>query len=260
LIELYHNNMSVCAQKVRIVLAEKRIKVHEHHLNLRAGDSHSPQYLALNPSGVVPTLVVDSRPIIESTVICEYLDEAFSDNPLLPVDPVQRASARWWTMRPDVGLHRACSTLSFAVAFRFQNSTGQMTARKPGAQTRLLTSLIANGLDSPELPPALVIWAQILDAMGARLADHEWLCGEAFSLADIAMLPYIARLSNLRQSWLWSEDPNRSGISDWFTRCQARAGFRGISDYLDDTYLATMQTHGMEAEPRLRDLFKGSNF
>ena len=55
MIELYHNDMSVCAQKVRLVLAEKKLEWTGHHLNLRAGDQHRPDYLKLNPKGVVPT-------------------------------------------------------------------------------------------------------------------------------------------------------------------------------------------------------------
>jgi glutathione S-transferase len=52
---LYHNDMSVCAQKVRLCLAEKQLAYEEKHLNLRAGDQKRPEYLALNPNGYVPT-------------------------------------------------------------------------------------------------------------------------------------------------------------------------------------------------------------
>ena len=63
MLELYHNAMSVCAQKVRIVLAEKGINYRGHALDIRAGETHTPQYRALNPKGVVPTLVVDGMPM-----------------------------------------------------------------------------------------------------------------------------------------------------------------------------------------------------
>src|SRR4051812_6777343 len=56
MLELYHNDMSVCAAKVRLTLAEKGVPYTGHHLNLRAGDQREPGYLALNPKGVVPTL------------------------------------------------------------------------------------------------------------------------------------------------------------------------------------------------------------
>ena len=53
---LYHNDMSVCAQKVRLCLAEKGLAYEARHLNLRAGDQQQVDYLKLNPKGVVPTL------------------------------------------------------------------------------------------------------------------------------------------------------------------------------------------------------------
>jgi glutathione S-transferase len=255
MITLYHNNMSVCAQKVRVVLAEKNIAVQEHHLNIRAGETHAPDYLALNPKGVVPTLLVNGEPIVESSIICEYLEDAFPEHRLLPAEPAQRAAARQWTLRPDAGLHNACGTLSFATAFRFQNSAGQMAARKPGPVTSLLADLIAKGLDSAELPPRLVVWAELLDDMGAQLAHHAWLAGDRFSLADIAVLPYVVRLSDLRQEWLWKENPKRAAIGDWLERCRAQPGYRGIAGYLDQAYLDTMAKHGADAEPRLRALF-----
>ena len=68
MLELYHSPMSPCAQKVRTVLAEKGLEWKSHHLDLRGtGDNLRPEYLKLNPNGVVPTLVDDGRVIIEST-------------------------------------------------------------------------------------------------------------------------------------------------------------------------------------------------
>ena len=57
MIALYHNDMSVCAQKVRMALAEKQLPWESHHLDLRAGDQQKPEYVKLNPNAVVPTLV-----------------------------------------------------------------------------------------------------------------------------------------------------------------------------------------------------------
>jgi glutathione S-transferase len=75
-LELYHNDMSTCAQKVRFALAEKAATWRSHHLDLRARDQQKPEYLKLNPNAVVPTLVHEGVVIIESTVINEYIDDA----------------------------------------------------------------------------------------------------------------------------------------------------------------------------------------
>src|ERR687883_841046 len=86
MLELYHSVNSVCAQKVRVVLAEKGLEYREHLMTLR-GDQFDPAYMKLNPNAVVPTLVHDGRTVIESSVILYYLDEAFPATPLMPRDP-----------------------------------------------------------------------------------------------------------------------------------------------------------------------------
>jgi hypothetical protein len=70
MLELYHNINSVCAQKVRIALAEKGQKVTEHLLTLQ-GDQNDLAYMQLNPDGVVPTLVHDGNVVIESSLIIQ---------------------------------------------------------------------------------------------------------------------------------------------------------------------------------------------
>ena len=85
MLELYHNVNSVCAQKIRIALKEKSIEAEDHMMTLR-GDQYEPAYIKLNPNAVVPTLVHDDQPIIESSLILYYLDDAFPNPPLMPKD------------------------------------------------------------------------------------------------------------------------------------------------------------------------------
>ena len=96
MIQLYHADMSTCAQKVRLVLKQKKLAWNRHLLNLRHRDQHAPQYLELNPNGVVPTLIDQGNVIIESTVICEYLDDAYPENSLVPDAPENKALMRQW--------------------------------------------------------------------------------------------------------------------------------------------------------------------
>ena len=84
-IELYNAPQSTCSQKVRLTLAEKGLAFKEHRLKLFAGDQLRPEYLELNPNGVVPTVVHDGTPIIDSSVIMEYLDEVFPSPRLSPI-------------------------------------------------------------------------------------------------------------------------------------------------------------------------------
>ena len=117
---LYHNDMSVCAAKVRTALAEKKLSWEGVHLDLRAGDAQKPEYLKLNPNAVVPTLVHNGRTIIESTVICEYIDDEWPDRPLKPDHTWERAQMRLWTKQLDESVHAAVAVLSSCIAFRHQ--------------------------------------------------------------------------------------------------------------------------------------------
>ena len=64
-------------------------------------EHHSPEYLKINPLGVIPTLIHDGRPLHESGTICEYLDETFPDPPLRPETPYERAEMRNWIRHID---------------------------------------------------------------------------------------------------------------------------------------------------------------
>lgn len=257
--DLYHNNMSVCAQKVRLVLWEKNLKPVEHHLNIRAGDATRPEYLKLNPNGVVPTLVDHGTAIIESTVICEYLDDTYPEVTLRPSDTTERAQMRGWTMIPDAGLHRACGVSSFAIAFRHQmlalpkEEIDRQLAEKPNPRIRAeLRQTIDLGIDAPLVSESLREFDRLIGRMSARLDKQTWLAGSEYSLADVAMLPYVCRLEDLAMHWMW--DGRRASVGSWLDRCKARHNFGGIANYLDGKYLDLMQRSGRELEQRIRAL------
>ena len=94
MLALYHNDMSLCAQKVRVGLAEKGLEWESRHLVLRAAEHQQPWYLKLNRRAVVPTLIDGEKVIPESNVILEYLDESFPDPALAPRDAYGRARMR----------------------------------------------------------------------------------------------------------------------------------------------------------------------
>lgn len=255
--ELYHNDVSVCAQKVRITLAEKQLAPVEHHLDLGAGDSHTPEYLKLNPKGVVPTLVDNGNVIIESTVICEYLDDAYPEPPLRPLDPVERAAMRQWTLVPDAGLHLWCSTVSFALAWRHQDRTAQMAKWSPEVRAQRIEAINA-GLTAPLVRPHLLNYIGIIDAMAKALATKPWLAASSFSLADIAMIPYVCRLHDMAQDWIWHDIPERRVVGDWFDRCRARPSFSAITRFNPPAKMQMMQREGAKVIDQVKALVASS--
>ena len=119
MLELHHAPISTCSQKVRLVLAEKGLQYTSQVLDLVAGDQHKPEYAALNPSHVVPTLVHGERVLLESSLINGYFEDAFPETPLSPADPYERFEMARWIKKVDEQVHPWAPVLTFAIGPRF---------------------------------------------------------------------------------------------------------------------------------------------
>jgi len=152
---LYKAGNSICTQKVLITLREKGLQWDEHNINLFLNQQYDPAYLKLNPKGVVPTLVDDDIAIIESTLICEYLDDRYPEPSLRPADAALRARMRLWGKAIDEGIFEATREISFSAMFREKMkamSEEQRAARfrnvgDPQKRDRFM-SVYAEGTDS----------------------------------------------------------------------------------------------------------------
>lgn len=262
MIELYHNDMSTCAQKVRFTLAEKGLAWENHHLDLRARDQQRPEYLKLNPNAVVPTLVHDGVVIIESNVINEYLDDAFPTPRLRPIGPAERARMRLWTKQLDEGLHADTGVLSTAIAFRYQKlEKGAaevealiMNVPDPVKRERVRDN-IYKGVESQNFQQAVLRFDALLSRMEQALSKGSWLAGGTFSLADIAYAPYMTRLDHLQMSAMWA---NRPKLADWYTHIRQRPGYQeALARWFNPKYLTLMTEKGQECWPRIADILAG---
>ncbi len=105
--ELYGYFRSSAAWRVRIGLRYKAIPAIHHgvHLLREGGEQHAPAYRALNPLGLVPTLVDGKQVLTQSMAILEYLEESHPAPPLLPRDPVARAQVRSWAQAIACDIH-----------------------------------------------------------------------------------------------------------------------------------------------------------
>jgi glutathione S-transferase len=257
MLELYHNNISVCAQKVRIVLAEKNVPWTNHHMSLAKGEQLTPEFKNMNPRGVVPVLVHDGNIIVESSVICAYLDEVFPAPPLMPKNPVERAAMRLWCKLPDDILHTACATVSFAISF------GRQLKQRAGAglEERLMKmpdparrerqrALIEKGIEAPFFRDHIKVFDKTFAEIEAQLGKTKWLAADAFTLADVEITPYVERIDRLGLAAMWDQRPR---LADWFARVKARPSFAAIADYPPTDYDDTGRD-GRKDWPRIREL------
>jgi glutathione S-transferase len=257
MIELYHNDMSVCAQKVRFALGEKSLDWKSHHMNLRAGEQQRPEYLQLNPNAVVPTLVDGGRVIIESTVINEYIDDAYPEPRLRPADAAQRARMRLWTKQLDEGVHVATRVISNAIAFRHQKLALGAEALKmlhdkiPDPKKREESwENITKGIESRFFVDAVRRFDRLLADMEVCLAEESWLAGKDFSLADIGYAPYLRRLQDLQLQFLWDKRPH---IPGWLEQIARRSGYQqAFEHWSNEAYAALMKEKGAGAQSRIK--------
>lgn len=257
---LYHNDMSVCAQKVRLALAEKRLNYEQKHLDLRAGDQKRPDYMKLNPNGVVPTLVHDDTVIIESTIINEYLEDAFPEHPLRPQEPGAIARMRYWTKQIDAGIFAATGTMSMSIAFRhqFDPKVVEAIAKARPAAWRERFRLFEMGIDNPNMPGAVRRMNQMVGDLDATLSDgRAWIVGEDYTLADVAYAPYFTRLDHL--TFLDHMLEQRPHAAAWYARTKARPGYQeSIAKWFNPRYLPLLEEKGEEAWPRVEAMLAGA--
>jgi glutathione S-transferase len=160
-------------RRVRIFLAEKGLSIPSTQVDVQAAENLGPAYLAVNPRGVVPTLVLDDGHVLdESIAICRYLEALHPEPNLFGQTPLEVAEVERWQRRMEFdGM--------FNVAAVFRNSMEAYAGRgMPGA-----------GPPTPQIPALAergrLLGAQWLDALEARLGGREWLAIERFSVADI---------------------------------------------------------------------------
>jgi glutathione S-transferase len=262
MLELYHSINSVCAQKVRIALNEKGQDFEDHLLTLR-GDQFDPAYLKLNPSGVVPTLIHDDQPIVESSLILYYIDEVFPQPAMMPKDPRGRFRVRMYNKLIDEYLHNSCMILTFATAFRpaflkMPRETWQAEVNKSPLKRRAeyKRSVIEHGLESEFVTEAIAQHRKLLSWMADDLGHGPFLAGAAFSNADAAVIPYILRLELLKLSGLWAQYP---AIADYWARMRNRPSVKStIFDRMSEADWAPFRNLSPDPWPKVAELLKAA--
>lgn len=174
--KLYDSTLAPNPRRLRVFMAEKGIECEKVELNIVEGENLTDEFLKINPRGLLPTLVLDDGTVLdESVAICRYFEELNPEPPLMGTDPVSKAKieAKQRQMEFD-GL------MSAAEAFR--NSF-------PGFAKR---GLSGNQGDVDAIPELVVRGKQSMNRfyqnLNDHLAEHKYICGDEFTIADITAL------------------------------------------------------------------------
>jgi glutathione S-transferase len=260
MLKVYSYFNSICTQKVFITLAEKGIDYATQNVDLFRNEQFSPEYLKINPKGVVPALDHDDRIVIESTLICEYLDDCFPTPRLVPQDPFLRARMRLWSKAVDEQLFEATRELSFSAMFRDrmrkmteeQRQGRYQNVGDPIKRARLI-STYEEGVDSPYVFQGIGAFEMAFQKMEKDLhAGGPWLLGAELSLADINMMPFVARMAYLGLLDIWIDD--RPATREWWGRVQTLPSFiASIPDKVPAADFDAMKTSGGAIRKRVTE-------
>ncbi|MFT8242618.1 glutathione S-transferase family protein [Roseomonas sp. BN140053] len=200
---LYHHPLSPHCRKVRLALQEKRIP-----FDLRAERiwERRQEFLALNPAGTVPVLTEESGLVLaDSYVICEYLDEAYPDTPLLGRTHAERAEVR-------------------RLVAWFDGKFNDEVTRNLLHEKQFKRMLNRGNPDGSALRAGYANIKSHLEYLGWLAETRSWLAGNSLSLADLAAAAHLSSLDYIGDvDWSQSE-----GAKDWYARIKSRPSFRPL--------------------------------
>lgn len=200
---LYHLPLSPYARKVRLILSEKRLPFDPRAEKVW---ERRDDYLDLNPAGTVPTLIEDGGLAVpDSSVICEYLEEAYPDTPMLPRQPAERIEAR-------------------RLAAWFDGKFADEVTRNLYGEKVLKRQLGRGEPDATALRVGYTALRHHLEYIGWLAENRTWLAGHALGLADFAAAAHLSVLDFLGDVD-WTVSPS---AKEWYARMKSRPCFRGV--------------------------------
>jgi len=192
MLTLYSFGPGANSLKPLLALYEKGLEFAPRFVDPTKFEHHEEWFKKINPRGQVPALDHDGHIITESTVICEYLEDAFPDAPKLrPTDPVQIAEMRVWTKWVDEYFCWCVSTIGWErmigpMARQLSDEEFEdKVARIPVAEQRTKWRNARAGFPKEVLEEEMRKVRFSVDRLEKRLSESTWLAGEDYTLADI---------------------------------------------------------------------------
>lgn len=198
MITVYGRNTSVNVQAVMWCIAELGLDHERLDFGGAFGKTDTPEYRAMNPHGLVPTIDDGGTVVWESAAIIRYLACKYGDAHVWPRDPGQRAALDMWAEWMRTTIYPDFISTVFIQLVRTAKSARD-NAAVAAAEARLKSN-----------------WAKL----DARIGDGPWLDGTHFSFADIACGTMLYRLFTLSH-----DRPELANIAAYFERLKTRPAY-----------------------------------
>jgi glutathione S-transferase len=190
-LKYYHAEPAANSLKSMIPLKEKGLDFESIYVNLHTFEQHQPWFVAINPEGQVPVLDHDGVIITHTTVINEYLEDAFPDAPALrPADSAGKAKMRYWNKFVDEqvmnyvsmhGWHRMVGVIARSIK---SGDFEKLLERIPLPDQRKKWMTARSGFSEADLANATDKIVYACAKVDAHFADNLWLAGSMFTSAD----------------------------------------------------------------------------
>ena len=233
MLTLYSFGPGANSLKPMLALYEKGLEFTPRFLDPTVFEHHQEWFKKINPRGQVPALEHDGQIITESTVICEYLEDAFPDAPKLrPTDPAQIAEMRVWTKWVDeyfcwcvstIGWERMIGPMARALD---DDAFEEQIKRIPIPEQQVKWRNARNGFPKEVLEEEMRKIRVSIARLEARLSESPWLAGPDYTLADICNFAIANGMQNGFAEIVNATDTPH--LIDWIQRINARPAAKAM--------------------------------
>lgn len=227
-LKYYHAEPLANSLKSMLPLFEKDLAFESIYVDLHKFEQHQPWFTAINPEGQVPVLDHDGTIVTHTTVINEYLEDAFPDAPpLRPNTPAGNARMRYWNKFVDEhvmnfvsmhGWHRMVGVIARNIE---SGEFEQLLENIPLHEQREKWKTARSGFSDTDLANATRKIELAVDKVEAQLGETKWLAGDMYTLADINFYSHCGMM--VERMFPELEIATRAPrLADWRDRVAAR--------------------------------------
>lgn len=189
--------------KVSIMLEETGLPYEAHYVDFGKNESHTPEFLSLNPNGKIPAIIDPdgpggkALPLFESGAILQYLAE--KTGKFLPADPALRYETIQWVHWQMGGIGPMFGQLGFFYKFAGKAYEDKRPLERYRAESK-----------------------RLLGVLNTRLEGREWMMGNEYTIADIAILGWVRNLIGFYEARELVDFDSFTHVAKWLDRGLAR--------------------------------------
>ena len=200
--KIFGNPMSTCTRRVVMALHEKQAKFEMVVIDFAKGEHKSPENMARQPFGQMPSLTDGDFTLFESRAMMRYIDETLPGQSLTPKDPKSRALMEQWLYVESEDFNPAVSAIVYQEVF---------------------APMMGGKSDAAKVAEAMTKLAPVMAVLDKHLAKGPHFVGDQFTLADISFMPYTEYAMNTSAKDMMLSHAN---FAAWWKRVSERGAWK----------------------------------